>query len=243
MAKKKQDGRAAVTGKVQFYAKLQPLSKEKHGNFGVTTVTKPFAFMENSHSVPLSVPEFSAAAASYPIIFLGESPAPFAVLGVRQSENLFVNDGIFNPDYYLPAFARRYPFVLAADKNNDQFIVCVDEDAECVTDKKPTTKFFEKGEATKFTNDAFEFLQAFERDNQATQAMCKLLKELDLFEQKEMNFQGQNADGSPAEKQKIADYFAVSAEKLAKLDDKTMLEFSRNGYLSVIHAHLISLGN
>ena len=244
MADKKQKAGMELTGKVQFYENPQPLSKDKHEKFGVKPVQKPFTFMEKSHSVPLAAPEFISAASSYPIIFLGDDkPTPFAVLGVRQNENLFVTEGVFNHDFYLPAFARRYPFVLASDKGNDQFIVCVDEAAECVTNKKPATNFFEKGEASKFTKDAFEFLQAFERDNQATQTMAARLKELDLFEVKEMNFQGQNADGSLADKQKIAEYYAVSQEKLSKLDDKMIVEFSKNGYLPAIYAHLQSLGN
>jgi len=58
-----------------------------------------------------------------------------------------------------------------------------------------------------------------------------------------MNFQGQNSDGSPAERQKIADYFAVTEERLKGLDAAKIKEFSDNGYLAVAHAHMVSLGN
>jgi len=58
-----------------------------------------------------------------------------------------------------------------------------------------------------------------------------------------MNFQGNNADGTPAPRQKIADYFAVSEDKLKALPSEKLAEFSRNGYLAVAYAHLISLGN
>jgi len=68
-------------------------------------------------------------------------------------------------------------------------------------------------------------------------------KALDLFETKEMNFQGNNADGTPAPRQKIADYFAVSEEKLKALPADKLAEFTKNGYLAVAYAHLISLGN
>lgn len=241
----KTDATAAngVTGNVMMYSNPQPLTKDKHSKFGVTQVEKPFEFMQNSHFMPITAPEFGAASASFPIIFAGEDKTPLAVLGIRTNENLFVNDGVFDNMYYMPAFARRYPFVLAGDNANDRFVVCVDEDATCVTDKNPSQVFFDGEEPSTFTNEAFEFLKQFEQDRRATEMMINRFKELDLFEQKEMNFQGNNADGSLAEKQKIADYFAITDEKLRGLDAKTTKEFMDNGFLAVAYAHMLSLGN
>ena len=57
--------------------------------------------MADQHFMPLTAPEFGAAAASYPIIFAGEERNPLAVMGVRTGENLFVNDGEFEQDFYF----------------------------------------------------------------------------------------------------------------------------------------------
>ncbi len=243
MAETPKETQSPIQGNVMFYQKPIPLNKDAHAGFGVKQIEKPFAFMEKSHFVPLTAPEFGQASTSCPIIFAGPERAPLAVLGIRADENLFVENGIYNPDFYLPNFARRYPFVLAGDNQNDRFVVCVDESAECVTKNAPDQPFFNGDEASPFTKEAFEFLQNFERDRQATQLMVDRFKALDLFEQKEMNFQGNNADGSLAEKQKIADYFAITDERLRALDDKTIKEFVGNGYMAVAHAHIISLGN
>lgn len=233
----------AVTGNVMFYKNPQPLTKDKHDKFGVKQINKPFEFMADQHFLPLTAPEFGAAAASFPIIFAGEERSPLAVMGIRSGENLFVKEGQFEQDFYMPAFARRYPFVLAGDQANDRFVVCVDESAECVTNKGPQQKFFDGGDTSAFTKEAFQFLQNFERDRQATQQMINTFKELDLFEQKEMNFQGQNPDGSPAARQKIADYFAITEDRLKALPAEKLKEFTDNGYLAVAHAHMVSLGN
>lgn len=240
---KKDDNQISVSGNVMFYENPVPLTKEKHSAYGVSQVEKPFAFVSKQHFLPLTAPEFGAAAASVPIIFAGEERTPLAVMGIRSGENLFVEDGSFAPDFYMPAFARRYPFVLAGDNENDRFVVCIDEKATCVTNKTPQQKFFDGDDTSQFTKEAFQFLQNFERDRQATTRMIEAFKELDLFEPKEMNFQGNNADGTPAERQKIADYFAVNEEKLKALPDAKLAEFSKNGYLAVAYAHLISLGN
>ncbi|MDA9048198.1 SapC family protein, partial [Hellea sp.] len=109
--------------------------------------------------------------------------------------------------------------------------------------KKPQQKFFDGDDTSAFTKEAFQFLQNFERDRQATERMIGVFKELDLFEQKEMNFQGQNADGTPAEQQRIADYYAITEDKLKGLSAEKLKEFTDNGYLAVAHSHMVSLGN
>lgn len=232
-----------VSGNVMFYEKPVPLNREQHTGYGVTPVEKPFEFMRKSHFLPLTAAEFGAAAASYPIIFAGDDRAPLAVMGIRTEENLFVTEGVFNNDYYMPAFARRYPFVLANDTGNDRFVVCVDEAATCVTNKNPIQNFFTGDDTSTFTKEAFEFLQNFERDRQATTAMITELKDLDLFEPKDMHFQGQLEDGSPGERQKIADYFAISEEKLRNLPADKIKSLADRGILAVVYAHLISLSN
>jgi len=243
MAKEQDASTPTVSGSVMFYEKPVPLTKDKHAKFGVKQVDKPFQFMADQHFLPLTAPEFGAASASMPIIFAGEERSPLAVMGIRSGENLFVNEGKFEMDFYLPAFARRYPFVLAGDNANDRFVVCVDEKDECVKNKKPEEMFFDKDDTTQFTKEAFQFLQSFERDRQATQKMVDEFKALDLFEAKEMNFQGNNPDGTPAPRQKIADYFAVSEDKLKALPEAKLAEMTKNGYLAVAYAHLVSLGN
>lgn len=234
----------AVSGNVMLYKKPMPLQKDTHGKMGVSAVKKPFEFLKETHFVPLTAPEFGSASGSFPIIFAGEDRNPLAVMGIRGGENLYVgDDGQYNPDVYMPAFVRRYPFVLAGDEANNRFVVCVDESADCVVKKNPERPFFEGDQLSSFTQEAFEFLQAFERDRRATEEMIKIFKDHDLFELKEMNFQGNNPDGSLAEKQRIAEYFAVTEERLKKLDDKTLRMFMERGYLAVAYAHIMSLSN
>ena len=233
----------SVSGNVIFYKDPQPLTVGRFGKSGVTQLAKPFDYMADQHFLPLTASEFGAAAASYPIIFAGEQKTVLAVMGIRPGENLFVDNGQFNQDFYLPAFARRYPFVLAGDSENDRFVVCVDASAECVAETNLTQPFFDGEETSAYTKEAFEFLQNFERDRQATEALVEEFKKHDLFEPKEMNFQGQNPDGSPAPRQKIADYFAITEERLRKLDDATLRSFNDRGFLAVAHAHMVSLGN
>jgi len=90
---------------------------------------------------------------------------------------------------------------------------------------------------------AIEFCRQFEEERQRTEQFVKLLKDNDLFELKKAVFTPRNADGTMGAEQPIAEYFAVSEEKLNALSPEKLVELQRNGALAQIYAHLISLLN
>ena len=235
-------GGAQLTGNVLFYSKPEPLSKEMHGNLGVKRSEKPFAFVAAAHVVPLTVTEFMPAALSYPVIFVGDARMPVAVMGVNQGDNLFVTEeGSFEPDAYLPAYVRRYPFVFANDDKGERMIVCIDRAADAISEQ-PDAPFFDNGEPTEFTKNAIKFCEDFETERRRTDSFLQLLNELDLFETKKALFQPRNPDGSPAgEPQTVAEYLAISDDKLKTLPAEKLVELRDNGALAQIYAHLTSL--
>lgn len=233
-----------LTGNVLFYQQPEPLSAEAHGHLGVKQIAQPFAFLASAHAVPITVTEFGMVAGCYPVIFVGDDKTPIAVMGVRQGQNLYVNDqGQPEADFYVPAFARRYPFVFAADSGSDQLLLCIDRKAPMVSDA-PEVPFFENGQASKFTNDAVEFCKEFERQRRATLEFTNLVTKLGLFEQKSVSFQPRNPDGTElGGPQKIADYWAIDEAKLNGLTNDQFLELKQNGAFGAIYAHLVSLLN
>ena len=235
---------AQLSGNVLFYKNPQPLSSEQHGGLGVKKIDQPFGFLREAHAVPVTVTEFGMASTAFPIIFVGQELTPLVVMGVRQKENLFVTaGGQTEPDFYVPAFVRRYPFVFANDDKADRLLLCVDRDAAMVTNQ-PDTPFFNGAEPTEFTNNAIEFCKEFERQRRATVEFTNILKQLDLFEQKTVGFQPRSADGNPVgEQQKIADYWAVDEAKLNALSDEQFNQLRANGALGAIYAHILSLLN
>lgn len=231
-----------ITGNVLFYNKPEPLNFNAHGKLGVKQIDQPFGFLRTAHAVPLTITEFGMAATSYPIIFVGDDLTPVAVMGVRQGENLYVTDaGQTERDHYVPAFVRRYPFVFATDKAQDQLLLCVDSKAPMVSEN-PDIAFFEGEEPSKFTNDAIEFCKEFERQRQGTQQFIELMKKHDLFEEKSISFQPRDNAGQPAgDPQKIADYMAVSEEKVNAMSPEAYAELREIGAVGAIYAHLVSL--
>ena len=235
---------AELTGNVLFYKNPQPLNPEQHAGLGVKNIDEPFGFLRTAHAVPVTVTEFGMASAAYPIIFVGDDYTPVAVMGVRQGENLFVrDDGQTEPDFYVPAFVRRYPFVFANDQQGDRLLLCIDRDAPMVTNQ-PDVPLFENGQPSAFTQNAIEFCKEFERQRRSTTEFAAIVKRLGLFEQKSVAFQPRDAQGNPqGEQQKIADYWAIDENKLNDLSDEQFKELRTNGALGAIYAHMISLLN
>ena len=230
-----------LEGAVLFYSNPEPLDPALHGALGVNPTDKPYAFVSQTNIVPLTVTEFAAAALSYPIIFTGENRQPVVVMGLRQGENLYVSDaGDFRADAYIPAYVRRYPFVFADDKQNQRLILCIDRGAEIVAEGGQNPLFVD-GQPSDYTNMAMDFCNNFEQERLRTESFVQLLKDLDLLDIREAAFTPRNSDGTPGEPQKLAEYYAVSEDKLKALPAEKLAELRDNGALGQIYAHLVSL--
>ena len=235
------NGAPELSGNVLFYKQAEPLTREQHGKLGLRRSDTPYDFTKGANVVPLLVTEFSASALSYPIIFAGDAKLPLAVMGVSSGENLFVDDaGVFEPDHYLPAYIRRYPFVFASDPGNERLIVCIDRGAAVIGEDYEVA-LFDGDEPSEFTKGAIKFCEDFETERLRTESFVALLKEMDLFDLRRANYTPRRADGSAGEPQQIAEYFAISEEKLSKLPNERFVELRDNGALGQIYAHLVSL--
>ncbi len=237
------DPSAPLQGEVLFYKNPQPLQIEVHGALGVNPSPTPFAFAKAAHAVPLIVAEFGPASLAYPVIFAGPEYQPVAVLSIRQNENLFIDqNGLYVEGVYVPAFIRRYPFVFANVTGQDELVVCIDRDADIIAESAELP-FFENGAPSAFTKQCMEFCSNFEGERRRTEDFIKTLRDLDLFELREVNFTPRNADGSNGASVKISEHFSPSLEKINALPDATKLQLFSTGVLQQVHLHWNSLLN
>jgi hypothetical protein len=242
MTTTQQPGMGQISGNVLFYSSPEPLTPQLHAGLGVKRMDGPFGFARKGHVVPLAVTEFSLAAVTGPIIFVGEEKTPLLVMGLRQDENMWIQpDGRFEAGVYVPAYIRRYPFVFANDDQAGQMVLCIDRNAEFIQQGGDMAFFEADGQPTEYTKNCMEFCNNYEIERQRTAGFVQLLKDLDLFEVKTANFNPNNPDGTPAPQQRIADFFGVSEQKLAQLPAEKLVELRDNGALGQIYAHLTSL--
>ena len=235
-------GSPQLEGQVLFYKNPEPLDARLHGNLGLRQSDRPFGFAAKQHFVPLHVTEFSPAAINYPIIFAGTNYAPLAVMAINAGENLFISDdGLYKPGAYIPAFIRRYPFVVAKDEEQNRLMICIDRGSDLFIEGGGDLRLFEAGQPSQYTKNCIEFCSNFDIDRQRTDMFVEELKALDLFESKQTTFTPRLPDGSEGPPQLIAEYFAVSEDKLKALPGDKLAGLAANGALGQIYAHLISL--
>jgi len=121
-------------------------------------------------------------------------------------------------------------------------VVCIDRGAAMLSEDCDLRLFDDAGQPTDYTNGCIQFCNDFETEGRRTESFINLMKELDLFEVKRSTFTPANADGTPGEAQTVAEYFAVSEERLKALPPAKLNELVANGAICQIYAHLMSLG-
>jgi len=209
-------------------------------------VSKPtdYKFAKDLNSVLLAGQEFMQSAKYYPIAFVRDMNLneimPLALLGLRTEENLFVdNEGKWKEGTYIPAFFRRYPFVLADDQvEAGAYSISVDAAFEGFDSDDGMPLFDEEGKPTQELNHVIEFLKQYQTNFMLTQELIKKLDEFGLFQEF-------SADITlPAgEKFALKGLMRIDEKALMNLDDEKALELYRKGFLAWIYAHLFSLSN
>jgi hypothetical protein len=159
-----------------------------------------------------------------------------ALLGLREAENLYVDqDGKWDARY-VPAFVRRYPFVPGKGPQGE-LLVCIDETSECF-DTKEGEPLFRNGKPTPQLEHAMKFLAEFHQAAAITEALGRRLQELGVMRQADSV--AQLTDGTQF---RLNGLNVVDESRLRALDRDVVQELFVSGGLAVIYAHLMSLGN
>ncbi|MDA1300832.1 MAG: SapC family protein [Proteobacteria bacterium] len=222
-----------------FYKKPVALNKQTHKGMHLKSMENNFSFARDTNSVILAGVEFSEAAKDYPIVFAksGDSIVPVALLGLRNSENLFIQDDGSWDARYIPAFVRRYPFVLAAaGENSQQRVVCIDESYPGISEQEGQA-LFEGDEPMALLKQAIGFLEEYQKQYVRTETFLRRLQALDLLVS--LNAKVDLVDGQQFS---MSGLLVVDEKKLLNLDDAKAIEFFRSGELSWVYCHLMSLG-
>lgn len=222
-----------------FYDKPVALNKTEHQNLKIKGSPDNLAFAAKTNSVILAGIEFTEAAKEYPIVFaeVGDKVVPVALLGLRNEENLFLEqDGRWDARY-VPAFVRRYPFVLADTNEAEQRMVCIDESFAGFNEDEGEA-LFEAGEPTPVLQQAIDFLEEYQKQYLRTEQFTQRLQSLDLL--MSLNAKIDMADGQQFA---LTGLQVVDEKKLLELSDEDALAFFKSGELAWLYCHLMSIGN
>jgi len=223
-----------------FYGNPVPLNSTRHRDLKIAPAKDGYSFATKTNSIPLMGVEFMEAAKEYPVVFAkaGEAFVPVALVGLRNEENLFVDaEGKWDARY-VPAFARRYPFVLAQGGPEDKLTVCIDESFSGFNAEEGQPLFDESGEQSPRLKEIVAFLNDFHGQALRTERFVKRLQEQDLLVELTANVR--MADGQNLT---LAGLYAIDEAKLLKLDDAVALDMFRVGEMALAYSHLVSLSN
>ena len=227
--------KAPETAMPMFYTDPRPLDRVRDGKMKLNRPTN-FSFAAKTNAIPLLVEEFPMAAAHYPIVFAdGPMPVPAAVVGLKNDTNLFVGrDDTWVPGAYLPAYVRRYPFILMDDPENKQFVLCID-DSSGLLKEEGEFPLFEDEQPSGFTKSAMEFCGALRQQGEATDEFVKALKEHDLLMPN--NAKIDTRDGSHLQ---LSGFLIIDPKKFDALPDSVIIQWHKKGWLGLVYAQLLS---
>lgn len=224
-----------------FYKNPVAIDRATHRDLRYKSQAKGFSYAACANSIPLAAVEFASACLDYPIVFVTDDQQggiPVALTGLRDNENLFVTAAGQWDAGYIPAFVRRYPFVLQGDENCEEFGVLIDAEADGFGKEDGERLFAEDGTDTAMLTGVLELLSQYRAHTQQTSSFVQQLRKLDLLIPRVIN-----AVTKKGATFTMDGFSVVDGERLNSLGDADLLALARSGHLASIHAHLISLSN
>jgi len=223
-----------------FYNALEPLSSGAHAAFKLRQIDRA-PFLVNQHAIPVTVDEFIHVQRSMPIVFTaGDDAVPIALMGLNEGVNVFIDeDGkLSDPSIYVPAYVRRYPFMLARlTPDAQELSLCFDSTADVIGAFDEGEPLFDDGKPTEIVQNILQFNEMFEEAGARTGNFMRELRELGLLIEGEISIQ---PEGAP-QPFVYRGFQMVSEEKLNELRGDQLRKIQKNGMLPLLYAHLFSL--
>lgn len=222
-----------------FYQDLAPLNRQDHADWR-SRPTDRAPWLVGQHAIPLTVEEFPLAQRHFPIVFSsGDDPVPLALFGMNEGINVFVDEeGALTGPVYIPAYARRYPFMLAKLRpDSDELSLCFDPTSGLVGDFADGQPLFDGEEPSETTKATLQFCEQFEIAGQKTANFIAELKKHDLLIDGELALQIEGQEQPFT----YRGFRMIDENKLRELRGDILRGWNQSGLLPLIYAHLFSL--
>jgi hypothetical protein len=220
-----------------FYGSPVPLDRSVHRNLRAGDGSAAYGFARDTHVIPALVDEFSPASREMPIVFLPSAvgPTPVFMVGLETGRNSFVDaDGRWSGNY-VPAYLRRYPFILGESEGQDP-IICIDAGNTVLSETAGEPLFTDAGEPAPALETAIHFANEYFAAGKRTEAFVKVLQDLDLF--RPITIESRPETGNA---QTIYGLLAIDEPKIYELSEADFLKLRDERLLAPIFAHFFSL--
>lgn len=220
-----------------FYDNPVTITLQRHGALQLRSPLD-FGFARGANAVPLALTEIPLAAQWYPIGFSAADHArPVAILGLREGENLFVDDqGVWREGAYVPIYVRRYPFILRQEEEN-LVALCINEGADVLI-PAGGAPLFARDQPTDLLEQAMQFCRSAQAAEHATKPFVDALRDLDLLDARTAVI-----DLPDGRKETLSGFLTIDETRFRALSDEHFLELRRRGWLSAIFSQIQSTLN
>lgn len=230
---------APMQGLPMFYNQIEPLSSTQHADWKARRLEKA-PFLAQAHVVPLTTDEFVPAQRHFPIVFsVGEAPVPLALMGLNEGVNVFVDaEGTLTENIYVPAYVRRYPFLLVQLRpDSEELSLCFDPSAGVLGAFDDGEPLFEGGKPSGEVQAVLQFAEQFEQAGQRTAQFMREIKDAKLLIEGELAIEV----AGQAQPYIYRGFQMISEEAVNNLRGDVARKMIQSGAMALIYAHLFSL--
>jgi hypothetical protein len=225
-----------------FYQKPAVLHFGEHRTLGLAGADG-YSYTADAAAVPLCVGEFMPAIRHYPIVFTNAAePMPLVVIGLQQRNLQLDSDGkSWRAGHYVPAYVRRYPFIIVDTPDPDQHLLAVEMTSTRVVDTTSGVgeRFFDtQGVASSMAAQAMALCRGYHEDHKKTLAFSQALQANGLLTDQKVEFAL-----ATGERLLLDGFKGIDRVALNKLSCETMMAWRDAGWIDLIALHFSSQQN
>jgi len=174
----------------------------------------------------------------YPVVFTkSEESGEFlcaAVLGFEPKENLFWRQGW--QGIYIPLNIVRQPFFVGSEAG--EHVICIDEQADCISLDHGEALFDEGGAETEFLQDVKKMLAQLLNAEEETKKFIRALLNFDLLVSMPLEITFANGDT-----RNVRGFYTIDEAKLDSLATEKLVSLQRARYLGPLYMMIASMGH
>ncbi|MDO7084792.1 SapC family protein [Pseudocolwellia sp. AS88] len=197
-------------------------------------------FANKLHIMNLRVDEIGKAVSSFPVFFMRDNLNGHLRLSILTSFEANTNVYVENDQWtavYKPSAMQTYPFYLMRSPNDDKsYTVGIDESNPIFSKTKGDALFDEDKNATPYLHQKTKLLEAELKSDMQSYEFIQCIESLNLI--KLIDVKIAYEDGTT---QTLKGLSTINEDKLQGLNAEQLFELNKKGYLSAIHAMLVSI--
>lgn len=197
-------------------------------------------FANKLHIMNLRVDEIGKAVSSFPVFFTRDNVNGHWRLSVLTSFEANTNVYIENNQWtaiYQPSVMQTYPFYLMrSSTNNKNYTIGIDESNPIFSKTNGNALFDEDKNATPYLHQKTKLLEAELKSDMQSYEFIQCIETLNLI--KSIDVQVTYEEGTT---QTLKGLSTIDEDRLQDLSADQLFELNKKGYLSAIHATLVSI--